>query len=129
MSPIMPTDKEFEDFFREQLGGLEEAPPADGWNKIREDLKPWYVRYRKLTALALLFLLSVATVTVMQLAGKFNGNEAGEVLNAASELNASQTAMENQERNAALPAENTAAPSTATAEIHSVMQQNTISET
>ncbi|HSI90478.1 MAG TPA: hypothetical protein VK927_05140, partial [Adhaeribacter sp.] len=58
----MSTDnKDFEDFFRERLEGLEEAPPANGWEKIRQDIKqPWYRKVNWLAAAALLCLLSVA---------------------------------------------------------------------
>jgi hypothetical protein len=60
----MPTDKEFEDLFREQLNGLEEAPPSKAWEAIREEIavKPrrtntaWYV-----VLPALLFLIGIGT--------------------------------------------------------------------
>lgn len=55
----MQTDKEFEDFFRERLNGLEETPPPNAWNKIQADIKPARTYYRELAAVALLCLLSI----------------------------------------------------------------------
>lgn len=54
----MPTDKEFEDFFREQFQGLEEAPPADGWNKIQQEIEPRGSYLTWLTATVLIFAVS-----------------------------------------------------------------------
>jgi hypothetical protein len=54
----MQTDKEFEDFFRERLNGLEETPPFNAWNKIKEDIKPPRTYYREMAAVVLLCLIS-----------------------------------------------------------------------
>ena len=54
----MQTDKEFEDFFRDRLDGLEETPPFNAWEKIKEDIKPPRTYYREMAALALLCLIS-----------------------------------------------------------------------
>src|SRR5687768_6222830 len=54
----MQTDKEFEDFFRERLNGLEETPPFNAWDKIKEDIKPPRTYYREMAALLLLCLVS-----------------------------------------------------------------------
>lgn len=55
----MQTDKEFEDFFREQLNGWEETPPVNAWNKINKDLKPKRTWYREMAAIALLLMVTV----------------------------------------------------------------------
>jgi hypothetical protein len=63
----MPTDKEFEDFFRDQFQGLEEAPPADGWNKIKQEIKPRSEGYKWFAISALFFAMSfTALVTTLK---------------------------------------------------------------
>lgn len=59
----MPTDKEFEDFFREQLNGLEEAPPLNAWQGIREEIavKPRRLNTSWYAVPALFFLIGIAT--------------------------------------------------------------------
>ena len=80
----MQTDKEFEDFFREQLNGLEETPPPNAWNKINKDLKPPRTWHRELAALALVLLISIGTYFGYEkLAGK-KGQENGTAVQVAS---------------------------------------------
>jgi hypothetical protein len=63
MYPSMPTDKEFEDLFREQLNGLEEMPPLNAWQGIREEIavKPRRINTSWFIVPALFFLVGIAT--------------------------------------------------------------------
>ncbi|KAA9333636.1 hypothetical protein [Adhaeribacter soli] len=58
----MPTDKEFEDFFREQFQGLEETPPANGWVKIQEEIRPKTSIYKWLGTTFLVIVVSITAL-------------------------------------------------------------------
>ena len=58
----MPTDKEFEDFFREQFQGLEEAPPSNGWVKIKEEIRPKTSIYKWLGTTFLVIVVSITAL-------------------------------------------------------------------
>lgn len=89
----MQTDKEFEDFFRERLNGLEETPPLNAWEKIKEDIKPPRTYYREMAAVLLLCLISA----FIYLGIKKQPGQTGqpEIAMAQKQLNASQTQAAN----------------------------------
>jgi cytoskeletal protein RodZ len=108
----MPTDKEFEDFFRQQLGSMEEAPPPMAWNKIKADLRPWYRRYQWLVAAAFCGLLSVGVISVQKLSepGKPTSNAATLAQQEPSQTSGKTNAVAIEGRKAGTPENMGASP-------------------